>query len=124
MAAMNDTIRNYIKRRVWWCLSFGVAGWLLVPLGRALGNKLPDGIPRGAPEFAGVLLFVGAMLVMQRIVKCPKCNAQLGRTIAMPVAFGWGSGPKVNFCPYCGVSLDEPRPHAQTDPVQSLNPIK
>jgi hypothetical protein len=31
--------------------------------------------------------------------------------------------PKVNFCPYCGVSLDELLPAARSAP-QSLNPIK
>lgn len=123
---MNGTIRDYIKRRVWWCLGIGIAGWLLIPLGGAIAKTLPDRIPEGALSAVGVAVFAIAMLAMQRIAKCPKCMAKLGRTIAMPLAFSWGSGPKINFCPYCGVNLDEPLPHAptQAQPVDPLNPIK
>ena len=91
-------------------------------VGGVAGNTLPDGIPEAVMPIAGFLLFGGAIVAMQRIVKCPQCKARLGQTIAMPVAFSWGSGPKVGFCPYCGVSLDVPLPRAE--PVaQSQNPI-
>ena len=66
----------------------------------------------------------GALVAMQRGIKCPKCKAKLGQTIAMSLAFSWGSGPKVNFCPFCGVNLDEPRPGGRADPIASQNPIK
>ena len=119
---MKQTIRHYIKRRVWWCAAAAIGGWLLFALGGAVARDLPDGIPRAAIPIAGFLLFGGAILAMRRIVRCPKCKARLGQTIAMPVAFSWGSGPKVGFCPHCGVNLDEPLPHA--GPVaQSQNPI-
>ena len=119
---MNQTIRDSIKRRVWWCLGVGITGWILIPLGGAVARTLPDSIPAGAISSAGIAVFAVAMLVMQRIVKCPKCKAKLGRTIAMPLAFNWGSGPRISFCPYCGVNLDEPLPHAQR-PSQSFNPL-
>lgn len=119
---MSQTIRHYVKRRVWWCAAAAIGGWLLLALGGAAGNSLPDVIPKAVMPIAGFLLFGGAIVAMQRIVKCPKCKARLGQTIAMPVAFSWGSGPKVGFCPYCGVSLDVPLPRAE--PVaQSQNPI-
>ena len=119
---MSQTIRQYVKRRVWWCAAAAIGGWLVLALGGAAGNSLPDGIPKAVMPIAGFLLFGGAIVAMQRIVKCPKCKARLGQTIAMPVAFSWGSGPKVGFCPYCGVSLDVPLPRAE--PVaQSQNPI-
>ena len=120
---MNDTIRDYIRRRVWWCAAFAVGGWLMFPLGAAIAQRLPDGAARAAMPIVGFVMFGGAILALQRIVKCPKCKARLGQTIAMPVAFGWGSGPRVNFCPFCGVKLDEPIPHPES-PTQSLNPIK
>jgi drug/metabolite transporter (DMT)-like permease len=119
---MNETIRTYIRRRVWWCLGVGFAGWLLIPLGGVIAKSLPTPLPVETLSFAGVLVFAGAMLVMQRIVKCPKCSAKLGRTIAMPLAFSWGSGPKIGFCPYCGVNLDEPLPGAH-GAIQTQNPI-
>jgi hypothetical protein len=71
----------------------------------------------------GFALFFGAILALQRLVKCPNCKARLGQTIAMPLALSWGSGPKVNFCPFCGVNLDEPVPQAQS-PLESQNPIR
>lgn len=70
-------------------------------------------------------MFGGAMFAMQRIVKCPKCKANLGRTIAMPLSLSWGSGPKINFCPYCAVSLDEPATQSQGQkPPLSQSPIQ
>ena len=102
---MNDTIRDYIRRRVWWCAAFAVGGWLMFPLGAAIAQRLPDGAARAAMPIVGFVMFGGAILALQRIVKCPKCKARLGQTIAMPVAFGWGSGPRVNFCPFCGRPL-------------------
>ena len=95
----------------------------MFPLGAAIAQRLPDGAARAAMPIVGFVMFGGAILALQRIVKCPKCKARLGQTIAMPVAFGWGSGPRVNFCPFCGVKLDEPIPHSESS-TQSLNPIK
>ena len=119
---MNQTMRDYIKRRVWWCAALAVGGWLMFPLGAAIAQSLPDAV-RAAVPIVGFVIFGGAILALQRFVRCPKCKARLGQTIAMPVAFSWGSGPKVNFCPFCGVKLDEPIPHPETE-AHSLNPIK
>jgi hypothetical protein len=119
---MQDTIRQYVKRRVRWCTAVGVSGWLMLPLGAAVARSLPDAIPQGAIPVVGALVFFGAILTLQWLVKCPQCRANLGRTVAMPIAFSWGSGPKVNYCPYCGVQLDRPVPGHE--PVaQSQNPI-
>ena len=122
---MNKTIRSYIKARVRLCFAIGIAGWLLIPLGEAIAKNLPEGIPPFAFPVVGFLVFGGAMFVMQRIVKCPKCKTNLGRTIAMPLALSWGSGPKINFCPYCAVSLDEPLPQtAAKKPPPAQGPIQ
>ena len=122
MIETQQTIRSYIKRRVVWCLLAAVCGWLLFPLAGAVAKDLPESM-RAAIPAVGALLFGGAILAMYRIVRCPKCKARLGKTIAMTLTFSWGSGPKVNFCPFCGVSLDEPVPHSE--PVApSQNPIQ
>jgi hypothetical protein len=119
---MRDTIRRYLKRRVWWCAAVAVVGWLLFPLAALVEPLLPDSVPKAAIPAVGVILFAGAVLTMQWTVRCPKCKARLGQTIAMPLAFSWGSGPKVNFCPYCGVNLDEAVQGASSVP-KSQDPI-
>lgn len=119
---MKDTIRQYIKRRVWWCAAAGGIGWLMFPLAAALGSKLPAAIPPGLIVGTGGLAFAGAILALNWLVKCPQCKANLGRTVAMPIAFSWGSGPRVNYCPYCGVNLDQPVPGREAA-RQSQDPI-
>jgi hypothetical protein len=96
----------------------------MIPLGGVIAKNLPDGAVRIALPVVGFVMFGGAILALQWAVKCPKCLAKLGRTVAMPIAFSWGSGPRINYCPYCGVQLDEPLPGAHPTAAESLNPIK
>jgi hypothetical protein len=117
------SIRQYLKRRVWWCAGIAFAGWLMFPLGAAIAKNLPEGVSQAAVPMVGFALFFGAIIALQRLVRCPNCQARLGQTIAMPLALSWGSGPKVSFCPFCGVNLDESVPQAQ-GPLESQNPIK
>jgi hypothetical protein len=120
---VNPSIRAYIKGRVRWCLALALGGWLLIALGGALAKSLPANFPRALLPMAGFILFFGSIVAMRWMIKCPKCQAKLGQTIAMPLAFSWGRPPQVNFCPYCGVNLDEPR--ARSEPVApSQNPIR
>jgi hypothetical protein len=116
---MNRTLRDQIKRRMGWCIGAFVCGWVLIGLGTEVARSMPA-VPRELLPLIGVALFAAGALAMNFLVKCPKCHARLARTIAMPVAFSFGSGPKVCYCPYCGVSLDEPIP--LTGP-QAGNPI-
>src|SRR5215472_1426878 len=113
---MHNTIRRYLKRRVWWCAGIALCGWLLFPVGEMVSPQLPDSVPKAAIPALGMIIFVGAILAMQWTLRCPKCKARVGQTIAMPLAFSWGRGPKINFCPYCGISLDEPVPGADSTP--------
>ena len=62
------------------------------------------------------LLQIGGDVALTREIQ-----TRLGQ-IGMQVGIGILK-PKVNFCPYCGVSLDQPLPAAQSA-AQSLNPIK
>jgi hypothetical protein len=97
------TIRDYIKRRVRWGFGLVFASWLFVALtsNMGFGGSRPGYLP-----FIGVFGFMGAILSFL-FIRCPKCQARIGQTIAVPAAFRL-SGPQVKYCPYCGVNLDEP----------------
>lgn len=118
---MNQTIRGYIKSRVRWLFAFGALGWLTFPLSQFVhaGDKVGAGLP-----VLGALIFLGAIIALNWAIKCPRYRANLSWTIAMAVGLSWGSGSKVNFCPYCGVSLDEPRVKQSAPGQQApFNPI-
>ena len=115
---MNETIRAYLTRRVRWCLANVVGGWVVFILSGIVAERSPNPIVLAL----GALMFGGGAFALQWI-KCPRCSVRLGQiaiTLGIP-----GLKPKPNFCPYCGVSLDEPR--AKQIPVGQqvpFNPIR
>jgi hypothetical protein len=112
---MNQTIRAYIKRRVRWCMAIGIGGWVVIAT--SIGTRIDNPIV----SILGFLMFGGAILALQWI-KCPRCSVRLGQ-IAMTLGVP-GLKPQPNFCPYCGVSLDEPRAkQTPADQQAPFNPI-
>lgn len=119
-----ESIRSRIKRRVRWLAALAALGWLTFPLSAALN--------RGHPEplyvLCGMVPFLGGIFGFQYAIKCPRCRTRMGQEIGMRIGLSiWGKEP--NFCPYCGVSLDEPcsreaSPKETTNPVPSQNPIR
>jgi hypothetical protein len=99
------TIRQYIKRRVLWGFgAFVGAGVISFALGSLVANRnLANAISLIA-MFAGVVGYLSALFI-----RCPKCRANLSLTIAIPTA-AHIFGRKVQYCPYCAVSLDDPMP--------------
>jgi hypothetical protein len=113
---MHETIRDFVKRRVRWFMAIGFLAWVSIPAWMSITRD------RGQPyvPFAAMAVFALAALGMQFFVRCPRCKVRLGQ-IGVQVGISFLK-PTVNFCPYCGVSLDEPLPRAQ-DPLQPQNPI-
>ena len=110
---MDETIRNYIKRRVRWAIAIGIGGWLLFAVS---GFAFPND-ENPLVILPGFLVFGGAIFAIQR-TKCPRCSVslgQIGMALAVPVF-----KPQPNFCPYCGVNFDEPRQQHQ-NPVNPIN---
>lgn len=107
---MPETIRERIKRRVRWTLGAAVLGWLLVASPSTVKGSVAI-----AAAMLGMVLFLGAIISLA-LVRCPKCSARIGHTIAMPVAFSLGRRQRVNYCPFCGVHLDEACP-ASGNPI-------
>ena len=64
----------------------------------------------GGMFFVALIPFVGfggTVLYILFFVKCPRCTAPLGQaSMAMHTPFSGKT--KLNFCPNCGVNLNEP----------------
>lgn len=109
---MNETIREYLTRRVRWCMGLAIGGWLLVAVSMSSHIAAPVG------PVVGAVMFGGAVLAMQWGLKCPRCSVRLGQVV---VSMGIPRlKPQPNFCPYCGVSFDEPREAATAGIVPPL----
>jgi hypothetical protein len=57
------------------------------------------------PFFA---LFAAAVLMNMLWIKCPRCLGRLGMTnLPLTPSGKWLGMRPMNYCPYCGVSIDE-----------------
>jgi hypothetical protein len=119
VAPMQKTIRDQIKRRARWMVVVSFGGFLIIGSTALFGVDRPQRVIVAL----GWLIFLGGLVAM-RWIKCPKCSARIGQTIAMPLAFPRFLVQRPNHCLYCGVSLDDPMPHAAQVAVESQNPIK
>lgn len=115
---MNQTIREYLTRRVRLILAVGLASWLVI----IAGAFIPERVINEFMSPVGGIAFLVAILFLQFGMKCPRCSVRLGQ-IAFPLAIP-GLKPKPNFCPYCGVSFDTPRHEQLAVASQTSNPIR
>ena len=94
------TIRSYIARKV--ALGFGAAfiGFLFA-VAVMLFNE-----GENSPFFVLAFIpFIAAILFINFGVRCPRCKGNLAMT---PAAYpNFSRKHRFNFCPYCGVSVDE-----------------
>lgn len=110
------SIRDFIKLRVRILGAAAFGAWLLFALSAALSDSAVPKHPPPVLAICGFVLFGVAALLLQLWVRCPKCSRRLGQTIALPVAFGGTKAP--NYCPFCGVDLDQPMP-GRTEPSEA-----
>lgn len=88
-----QTIRSYFNRRTRRAFRGMAAGFVVVATALVLGGA--TGHVGMAEVGAGVgLVIVCAALWQLDTTRCPRCSARL-----LPTR-------RINFCPYCGVSLD------------------
>lgn len=62
----------------------------------------------GTFYLTGFIVSGGAVLAARRTL-CAACSEAIGKMIGMSVAFPFFRKP-ANFCPYCGVHLDQAAP--------------
>ena len=97
------TIREYIRRRV-------VVGYGLIFLGMALFIASVVFFPGDVGEVLPIPLiafipFFAAIVYIHFGLRCPRCRGNLAMTPAAYPTFS--KKYRFNYCPYCGVSVDE-----------------
>lgn len=110
---MDETIRDRIRRRIRRCVAVGLGAWLLPAFSMGVIGQLvsPSQIENriaGAFYLTGFIVSGGAVLAARRTL-CAACSQAIGKMIGMSVAFPFFRKP-ANFCPYCGVHLDQAAP--------------
>jgi DNA-directed RNA polymerase subunit RPC12/RpoP len=117
---MRHTIRDHVKKRTRWAIGVAAIACLVVMLSpvrtHAVLMEMPTvDMPNAVRNWnhAGfqlqILIGVGAMIAAinaPALLKCPRCSKRFGRTAIRIAARMWRT--PVNFCPHCGVGLDEP----------------
>ena len=101
------TIRDHLRSRKRAFLMCAVVGFALFLgfgiLGRPL--LLPNGIAL-VILFGCIILYLVGMFGMAYVVRCPRCQGNIGSSY-LPLRKWPLSMKPINFCPFCGVSLDE-----------------
>lgn len=110
---MDETIRDRLRRRIRLCIAIGVGGWLAPAflmgiVGAWVAQTQAYNRAAGAVYLSGFVVLGGALFTARRTL-CPACSEPIGKMIGMSVAFPVFRKPP-NFCPYCGVHLDNPVP--------------
>lgn len=85
-------------------MGLAFVAWLSMPLSIVVNQGRG---PLLVVVAAAVPTFVGVVLYLAWLLRCPRCKGNLGQTIAMHVGFSWNRR-RINFCPYCAANLDEP----------------
>jgi hypothetical protein len=98
-----ESIRDYFKRRTGRALKVCAIGIVIGAVGVALYGfgYVTAGEVGGV---IGLVTLCGGLLYLD-LTRCPRCLSRLSATVSSRRL----SEP-INFCPYCGASLDGPRP--------------
>ena len=98
------TIREVLARRRRNFLLLAFAAWL----GCAGALALSESTAAPPWLFAVAIVGFGAALFGVASIRCPRCRGALGMVNAPFKGKTEGMARRIDFCPYCGVSLDQP----------------
>lgn len=121
---IRDEISRQARSAKWSGFGFAIAVAIAVVV---LRSNLLRLTPRAGPflVLGLALVFAISIILKMRVIRrvtCPKCKGPLGA-----FSSAMTDSPrvkKINFCPYCGVNLDEPMPQAPTPAEEVTTPDK
>ena len=97
------TIRDFLAARRRKLLILAFVAWLGFAFSGVLATE--NGMPWLTLLFFA--LFAAAVVLSMYWLKCPRCAGPIGMTNASFAGRAGGVYRRIDFCPYCGVSLDE-----------------
>jgi len=98
------TIREVLARRRTICFIVAFAAWLGGAASISFSTSQYD--PGWLYAFF-IIIFGGALIAIMRL-RCPRCSGSLAFTSIRLTGKSKGLSRRIDFCPYCGVSLDQP----------------
>ena len=115
---MPETIREHLKRRVRRTTIVAFTAWAVAVVdGIAIHGRTK------APVFILCFVVFGACVLYILRTRCPKCSAVLGQCVMNYVGIRTTRMfPRPNYCPYCGVSLDDPCPSSRSADSDARTP--
>jgi hypothetical protein len=96
------TIKQNITKKLFLCLGIAITAMIIL----GFTGALHVGEILSPIRVICLIIILGAILYGNLGIRCPKCKGNLGVTV-VPALFSFSSKHKVNFCPFCGVSLNE-----------------
>lgn len=101
------TFRAVLKLRARIAIGLAIGGWITI-MAAGIYSGTHKRTPPSPLAFIGFVVFFLAIIVVNWWLRCPKCRRKVGQNIGLQVGIGGKKAP--NFCPYCGVHLDDPLP--------------
>jgi hypothetical protein len=105
---MTETIRNHFRRRMRWAMTLSLSGFLILAAWLAwIGPQKAVASTKLIPCAIGLSLF-GIGLYLSGSTRCPQCSNSIREMTATFAAFKFLIRDPPGYCPYCGISLDDP----------------
>src|SRR2546423_7099983 len=97
------TTRDRLIRTRRWAMLLVIPGCILLVAGGPLARSRPT---LTWVVFLGFAMFAAAIVSIMFTGRCVNCGRLLGRIFSQAGGAPWSVASDLQFCPYCGVSID------------------
>lgn len=101
------TIRSYLAKRKKHFGYWSIASFAILVVAAVAGDAL-DSPPLFALAIAAFISYALSVVFYRYRVRCPRCSDNIGRHTSYFGVRRTLFFDTVNYCPFCGVHLDEP----------------